>query len=91
MSQGPEFLGESGGHSGPVIRRSCHHQGPSRGVWKQFSAGCLGQADSVGGSLVSNEELGPGQASGTEGRWVGVSLGPGKDILFCLVLSFRSM
>lgn len=61
------------------------HQGPSRGVQEQVSGRGLGQADSLNGRVVPNEEL------RTEGGWVRVSLGPGKDTLFCLVLSFLRM
>lgn len=62
-------------------RHSRRPQGPSQGVEKRFSRRGLGQADSLDGSLVPDEELGPGQVSGTESGWVGVSLGPGK--MFC--------
>lgn len=84
VSQGPEFQ-ENHGHSRP-ISLAWEARPPSLG--KGFSGRGLGQADPLDRSLVSEEELGLDQASGTEGGWVGVSLGPGKDVSFCLVLCF---
>lgn len=65
--------------------------GASPWAWERVLREGLSRAYLLVGSLVPDQELELGQASGTEGGWVEVSLGPGKDLPFSLVLFSSSM
>lgn len=90
-SRGSELSGERGGHCGsvsPAWEAWLPLSGANPWGWEGVLREGLSRAYLLIGSLVPDQELGLGQASGTEGGWVEVSLGPGKDLPFCLVLFF---